>query len=45
MGYKSLRAVTISTYISGALVNATDLTLLLESFAEKKNDSGARGFT
>jgi len=28
--------VVISKYISGALVNTTALTLLLESFAEKK---------
>jgi len=33
--------IVISTYIFRCLVNATALTLLLESFAEKKNDSVA----
>jgi len=34
--------VVISKYISGSLVHTTAITCLLQSFAEKKNDSVAR---
>jgi len=38
---KCFEAYVVISTVSGALVNTTALTLLLESFAENKNDSVA----